>query len=746
MLSDEAKRLYDMGFAILWLKPKSKMPVGLGWTKPKRKSWAELKSAYRPGYNMGVLLGQASEIEGYGYLACIDVDIKNPAYRKDALAKLKEITGGWPAPEVRSGSGNGSRHLYGVTIAPFKMITVEKNKNWEICIYSTGRQMVLPPSIHPDTGKAYVWQVPLMDTADLPFIPIGEYAEAEPPKTVQDFKAVEVDLRAKGLPRSTIALIETGNDGECTDRSAALFTVCMAMAKHGYSNDEILSALTDRENFLGETAYDHAVTSSRKRAAAWLKQYTLDRAREETSAENHFKDHVIVEADIDAYVDASADGDKIDWRESAARGFYKRGSRGGLAPEHDALLEAFKHEHPYRTIADMKAVYLFKKTHYVDSVPIEIKAFAEARFYPKPDEAIRVEFVAKVLSNNVRRRNFFTDSTEGRINFKNGVLDLNKSSETLLPHSDDYGFRGVLPYDFDPEAECPVFTEWVNGIMLDDYELVNVLQEYMGYVVRGGEYKYHKALWLGGIGRNGKSTFVDLLKALIGAGNFSVISIKALMADKFAGAALDGKIANFSEETSPQELADSGPFKNLTGDGDIFAQKKYGDPYSFRNRAKLIMTYNQIPDLKDLTAGMLSRPLIIPFQKIIAEADQDQDIKKKLFKELPGIFNFAMVGWRRLEAQGRFSTSAKSELALKHVKEESCNVYQWVDQNITISKEDDVQGDYKPLDLYAEYKRSERYPFKFIEFCRRMNAHPRVAKHKHRKGAGIYYSGLKINV
>ena len=70
---------------------------------------------------------------------------------------------------------------------------------------------------------------------------------------------------------------------------------------------------------------------------------------------------------------------------------------------------------------------------------------------------------------------------------------------------------------------------------------------------------------------------VDILKALIGEGNYSAISIKALMQDKFAGASLDGKIANFSEETSPQELADSGPFKNLTGDGQLFAQKKYGD-------------------------------------------------------------------------------------------------------------------------------------------------------------------------
>ena len=156
--------------------------------------------------------------------------------------------------------------------------------------------------------------------------------------------------------------------------------------------------------------------------------------------------------------------------------------------------------------------------------------------------------------------------------------------------------------------------------MLGDEKLVAILQEYMGYVIRGGDYKYHKALWLSGTGRNGKSTFLSLLKALIGTGNFSTLSIRQIINDKFSAVDLDGKIANFSEETSPEELSDSGPFKNLTGDGDVYAQKKYGDPYTFRNRAKLIMTYNEVPMLKDLSPGMLSRPIIVPWKKDLTDA------------------------------------------------------------------------------------------------------------------------------
>ena len=155
----------------------------------------------------------------------------------------------------------------------------------------------------------------------------------------------------------------------------------------------------------------------------------------------------------------------------------------------------------------------------------------------------------------------------------------------------------------------------------------------MGYIVRGGDYCFHKALWLGGVGRNGKSTFVDVLKMLIGQGNYSVISIKALMADRFSSGELDGKLANFSEETSAHELRDSGTFKNLTGDGEISGQKKFGNLYQYRNKAKLVMTYNQIPNLSDLSRGMMSRPLIVPFKKIIQEKDSDLGLRIRFKKE-----------------------------------------------------------------------------------------------------------------
>lgn len=88
-------------------------------------------------------------------------------------------------PRVISGSGGASRHLYLVTDSPFRKVNIARSTRkvivqtsdgpvekpeWEIDFYGTGAQMVLPPSVHPDTGKEYRWAKGEPDFDDLPFV------------------------------------------------------------------------------------------------------------------------------------------------------------------------------------------------------------------------------------------------------------------------------------------------------------------------------------------------------------------------------------------------------------------------------------------------------------------------------------------------------------------------------------------------------------------------------------------------
>ena len=128
----------------------------------------ELKRTYREGYNIGVRLGEPSLVDDY-YLHCVDVDVHDESRADEVENVLKSKFPGVRFerfPCVISGSGSGSFHLYIVTDKPYRSKKIaysgefvigkdgKKHRAWEIEFFGTGKQVVLPPSIHP-SGNPY---------------------------------------------------------------------------------------------------------------------------------------------------------------------------------------------------------------------------------------------------------------------------------------------------------------------------------------------------------------------------------------------------------------------------------------------------------------------------------------------------------------------------------------------------------------------------------------------------------------
>lgn len=168
------KHLYEAGFAIHNLKTLSKAPKGNKWSIKPVASFENLKRTRADGNNVGVRTGEFSKIGGL-YLHIIDVDIRDPAYKDEALAKLREMLPSFDyekAPAVISGSGGESRHFYMFCDKPYRTKVFAKSdstqkvrvggrivekRHWELHLLGTGAQAVIPPSIHPDTKKPYTW-------------------------------------------------------------------------------------------------------------------------------------------------------------------------------------------------------------------------------------------------------------------------------------------------------------------------------------------------------------------------------------------------------------------------------------------------------------------------------------------------------------------------------------------------------------------------------------------------------------
>lgn len=175
-MDSKIERLAQAGFALHWLHPKSKRPIGNEWAAKPVFSHKELMKAYRDGNNVGVRLGKWSVIEGL-FLHIIDMDIRVADQAESALEKLAELLPEIDinyVPTVISGSGGASRHFYILTDKPFPpkkfahsdgfaMVWDESKKrdvkkwDWELHLLGTGAQAAIPPSIHPDTGKPYRW-------------------------------------------------------------------------------------------------------------------------------------------------------------------------------------------------------------------------------------------------------------------------------------------------------------------------------------------------------------------------------------------------------------------------------------------------------------------------------------------------------------------------------------------------------------------------------------------------------------
>lgn len=166
-----ALELQEQGVSVHYLKKRSKAPIEDSWSTAPTNDAERLERTYRPGYNIGIRLGKFSESDGR-FLHVIDMDVRKPGGEKAALAELKRLFGSSNSEfvPVKSGSGGASRHFYFWSDKPFKSKKIatsgekftgtdgKSHWTWELELFGTGKQVAAPPSIHPDTGKAYTWE------------------------------------------------------------------------------------------------------------------------------------------------------------------------------------------------------------------------------------------------------------------------------------------------------------------------------------------------------------------------------------------------------------------------------------------------------------------------------------------------------------------------------------------------------------------------------------------------------------
>jgi len=386
-------------------------------------------------------------------------------------------------------------------------------------------------------------------------------------------------------------------------------------------------------------------------------------------------------------------------------------------PNYDDLVKYFAKETPYTTMELASIVHTYDGKKWSDLSRNWIHNFAETNFDPSPTNQMCVEFESKLKRTEIRDQDWYR--CEGYINFQNGVLHLD--NRDFIEHSEEFGFKYVLPFNFDPTADCPMFMQFLKEVTLDREDIMSVLVEFMGYALAGVDPQLgQKALILYGDGANGKSVFIEILRALAGTDNYSTLSMGNEVNKLENRYQLQGKLFNVSEETPSNAMVESSVFKALVSGGEVQARKLYCDAFSMRNYAKIIMACNELPRSSDMSHGMLRRLLIVPFNATFTKANRDIHIVSKLKSELSGIFNLAMQGYERFIQQDGFTDSDVIEQEVKSYVDDNDTVQNFIVDNCVIQPESEVTVN-KLYTSYAFYcDNGNLKPLNKIRFGKRM--------------------------
>jgi P4 family phage/plasmid primase-like protien len=234
----------------------------------------------------------------------------------------------------------------------------------------------------------------------------------------------------------------------------------------------------------------------------------------------------------------------------------------------------------------------------------------------------------------------------------NGVIDL--ETEQLADHSPEHEFIGRSPVEYDPEADCPLWREFLQDVVPISADR-DKLQEYVGYCLMHWGLPYHKALFLVGPQASGKSTFLDTVRSLLGEDTVASLTPQEMVDERFSAADLHGAWANIRGDIPSGLIENAGTFKEIVAGDEIKAERKFEDPFSFNPTAKHMFSANQLPDASVDDDAFFRRILLVPFPTSVPKSERDPSLPDRLDDELSGIMNWALDGYKRLQEQQRFT-------------------------------------------------------------------------------------------
>lgn len=248
----------------------------------------------------------------------------------------------------------------------------------------------------------------------------------------------------------------------------------------------------------------------------------------------------------------------------------------------------------------------------------------------------------------------------------NGILNL--ETKELTEHTPNVIFQNKIPWNYNPEAYDSTVDKVLNKLSCNDKELRLVLEQIPGYCLFRRNEIGKFIILKGPKASNGKSTYLSVIKNLLGENNVSNLALEELQS-KFKTYQLNGKLANVGDDISNRYMEEDAILKKLVTGDTINVEEKGKAPYDFTNYSKLLFSTNEMPKINDTGGGLKRRLLIVPFNAVFSKKDKDFDpfikYKLKTNSAMEYLFKLAVDALINILVEADFATAKKIENEIK---------------------------------------------------------------------------------
>lgn len=260
------------------------------------------------------------------------------------------------------------------------------------------------------------------------------------------------------------------------------------------------------------------------------------------------------------------------------------------------------------------------------------------------------------------------DASPFLLNVENGTLDL--KTGMLHAHCREDLLTQLTPITYDAAASAPRWSAFLRTIFREDEELMSYIQRVVGYSLTG--VVAERAFFvLYGSGRNGKSVFLETLKALFGD-YAAALNPEALMMHREGQhpadlAMLRGVRMAYAQETGEGRRLNEPLVKSLTGGDTITVRLMRENPWQMQPTFKTWMITNSKPLIYETGTAMWDRVKLVPFLYTVPESKKIPlhiMVSRFIEDEGAGILRWAVEGCAAYLAEGLTEpTAVREEIA-----------------------------------------------------------------------------------